>query len=252
MSDVNKPENADTVPKCPFDPEQYKTKVKVEINNEISVPTASFPWAIVQVYLGNLVRRNGWNSPDEYIKLIPSSTGNDGKNIPPQIWTVDKDDEQPWTPTQEDLMACDWELYGTLSFEVISAEGSWVADPAWGYANSIKPFGYLKITQNTTKIESFDSFCWIESSESNEKSFYWNIVSYADKDSYQNVGDLLNNKYLYITVDGKLYSFGQLGITDYGSYSYGIQIEGAEAQKVGNILKQTDVKKTFCLNWRDK
>ncbi|CDH26040.1 Thoeris anti-defense Tad2 family protein [Xenorhabdus bovienii] len=105
MSEINK---LDSTP-CSSDPDQYKVKVTIE--NDTVAPVGSFPWVVIQVYLGNIVRRNGWDSRDEYIKLIPSVTGYDGKIIPPQIWTVDKDDEQPWTPTQDDMMSCDWVLY---------------------------------------------------------------------------------------------------------------------------------------------
>ncbi|REF27182.1 hypothetical protein BDD26_1929 [Xenorhabdus cabanillasii] len=60
MSDVNKLDNK----QCSFDPEQYKAHVTVsyKIDNDVSAPVGSFPWAMIQVYLGNNVRRNVWDA----------------------------------------------------------------------------------------------------------------------------------------------------------------------------------------------
>ncbi|MDX7990971.1 DUF2829 domain-containing protein [Xenorhabdus sp. psl] len=69
----------------------------------------SFPWALLRVYSGKSVTRFGWISKVNYIKLIPRLTHDNGTYTLPQIWICDAYSEQVWTPTQEDLMANDWE-----------------------------------------------------------------------------------------------------------------------------------------------
>ncbi|WP_340614805.1 Thoeris anti-defense Tad2 family protein [Xenorhabdus thailandensis] len=103
MSDVNKLDNK----QCPFDPDQYQYKKTIDVEVDNVAPDGSFPWALIQVYVGKLVRRNGWDAEVQYIKLLPGSTDN---NILAQIEVVDKEGTTSWQPTQEDMMACDWEL----------------------------------------------------------------------------------------------------------------------------------------------
>ncbi|MDC9614697.1 DUF2829 domain-containing protein [Xenorhabdus khoisanae] len=94
MSEVNKPDNK----QCPFNPELYKS-------HEIA-PIGSFPWAMIQVYLGGRVHRRGWDVADAYIRLLPASGG-----FKPLLEKYDKEDGPTiWTPTQDDMVGCDWEL----------------------------------------------------------------------------------------------------------------------------------------------
>ncbi|AOM39183.1 Thoeris anti-defense Tad2 family protein [Xenorhabdus hominickii] len=108
------------------------------------------------MYLGLWVRRDDWSSSSEYIKLIPSSTSGDGKNIPPQIGIVEKNSELiSWQPTQDDMMTCDWELVSKvtpvecmLSFDLEVGTGTWGhLEAMWGYLadneNLYKSFRYF-------------------------------------------------------------------------------------------------------------
>ncbi|AOM40417.1 Thoeris anti-defense Tad2 family protein [Xenorhabdus hominickii] len=239
MSEVNKLDNK----QCPFDPEQYKEKV--EINN--IAPTGSFPWAMIQLYLGYPVRRNGWN--DEYIKLVPGSTSKDGKIIPPQVWMINKNDEIIWTPTQEDLMACDW-FASMLAFEVKLGIDS--DNNEWGYSKD--DYESLHIIYNTVNITDIPRFAWIEYKDdpsSNQISWY---VAAANKENLQNIINLFDNKDLYITVDGNTYNLG-LSVEDVGSgeagyeYSYGFTHVSAGAQKLSSVMKQTGKTKRFYCYW---
>ncbi|MDX7999474.1 DUF2829 domain-containing protein [Xenorhabdus sp. Reich] len=98
MSEINKPDNLQTVLKCPLNPDQYKS-------NEI-VPIGSFPWAMIQIYLGRRVHRRAWDVADAYIRLLPASGG-----FKPLLEKYDKEDGPTiWTPIQDDLVECDWDL----------------------------------------------------------------------------------------------------------------------------------------------
>ncbi|MDX8000040.1 DUF2829 domain-containing protein [Xenorhabdus sp. Reich] len=94
MSEVNKPE-MNTAVKCPFNPEQYKS-------NEIPFH-GSFPWAMIQVYLGGRIHRSSWKTADDNVRLV---------SVPgfgPNLERYDKKNGASiWTPTQDDMVECDW------------------------------------------------------------------------------------------------------------------------------------------------
>ncbi|MDE9482772.1 DUF2829 domain-containing protein, partial [Xenorhabdus bovienii] len=130
MSEVNKPENKESNLKCPFNPDQYK-------GNDVAAPVGSFPWAVIQVYLGNKVHRHGWDSPNEYIHLAPESAPASGEDDPPQIVKHDKQGYlASWLPTQEDMMACDWK-------QLISWDNPLVFDLTLGAGND--HLGYVAL-----------------------------------------------------------------------------------------------------------
>ncbi|MBE8596173.1 Thoeris anti-defense Tad2 family protein [Xenorhabdus sp. BG5] len=93
-SEDNKPD-----PKCPFNLNQYN----------LTAPVGSFPWVIIQVYLGNKAHRNHWHTPNEYIHLVHKAEAPGGGEEITHIEKLDKHGNfASWTPTQEDLIACDW------------------------------------------------------------------------------------------------------------------------------------------------
>ncbi|MCC8381644.1 MW1434 family type I TA system toxin [Xenorhabdus sp. PB30.3] len=115
MSDVNKLDDK----QCPFDLSKYKS-------NDVVAPIGSLPWAIIQVYMGKIVTRSEWETPDEYIALTVKN--------PDSASHIDKHDKygsSNWQPTPGDLMACDWELVSKvtpvecmLSFDLTSGRGT--------------------------------------------------------------------------------------------------------------------------------
>ncbi|MDX8000297.1 DUF2829 domain-containing protein [Xenorhabdus sp. Reich] len=252
MSEVNKLDNT----ACPFNPEQYKKKIEID---DIA-PAGSFPWAMIKVYLGKQVSRNGWASSDEYIKLIPASTGSDGKNIPPQIWIVDKDDEQTWQPTQEDMVACDWALNCMLSFDLkvetarddLDDGGNSKNDNQyWGYAsvdfNHVSAFGTLTNLQSTIGVGSISEFYFLEVPIG---SFY--AIELA-VDTENQPG--LRSKSLEVTVNGSTYNLGSSLGSSQNFFLY--DLSDATKQQQGDLLKLSDLLKQnvgktlhFCFNWK--
>ncbi|CBJ81208.1 conserved hypothetical protein [Xenorhabdus bovienii str. Jollieti] len=102
MSEINKPEKTSANQNCFINPDQYK-------NHDVVAPVGSYPWAIIQLYLGNLMYRNDWDYPNEYIGLVPES--GEGDNLPYVIKKRIHNNFEQWQPAQEDMMACDWVMY---------------------------------------------------------------------------------------------------------------------------------------------
>ncbi|OKP00547.1 hypothetical protein Xedl_03293 [Xenorhabdus eapokensis] len=235
MSDVNKLDNK----QCPFDPDQYKTKVKID--NDIAAPESSFPWAIIKAYLGNKVYRSNWNFPVEYIRLagIPDND--------PYIEKHKPENTTSWNPTQEDLVACDWKVMcpddSMLSFDLkigTSCGIGWFQ--YWGCATekttSYSPFGTLTNLQNTLGIRKMTYFGILEDP----------VGTFSDVAlSFDTLGlSDLGNKNLEVIVNGSIYNLGlSFNDTDYIGY----QSDGAKL--LGDLLKQ-NVGNTlsFCFNWK--
>ncbi len=262
MSDVNKLDNK----QCPFDPDQYQYKKTIDVEVDNVAPDSSFPWALIQVYIGKLVRRNGWDAQVEYIKLLPGSTEN---NTLPQIEVTDKEGTTSWQPTQEDLMACDWVLLPKvtpvecmLSFDLTSGTetSSHFGNIGWGYISDKlvgwpRTMGSLNITSNNEiDITEISSFSWGEKNN----TFYINPSTKQNKESYQKVGALFQNKELRMVVNGESYNLGKAQLGHHeggGSYDYEFSYQNAEAQKLGALLQQmqkTGQPQNFCLDWVDK
>ncbi|MDE9447502.1 DUF2829 domain-containing protein [Xenorhabdus bovienii] len=257
MSEVNKPENADTVPKCPFDPEQYKKKVDVEVDGV--APVGSLPWALIQVYLGKTINRSNWDTPNEYIQLTAKSDGGE----PIHIEKHDKHGiPETWEPTPEDLMACDWSLLKSepkpkpedcmLSFDIKA--GTFKIDNSgqdWGYFGQADwttvHFGTLiKMVSNKIGITSIQQFMF---EVADATTLYLGVLT--DEDSDQEVNELLK-KNLYITVDNETYNVGTPPAPElYGKNTRLASYSGTtDIEKLGKILKQTDVIKRFSFNWK--
>ncbi|MBD2793462.1 Thoeris anti-defense Tad2 family protein [Xenorhabdus szentirmaii] len=102
MSEVNKPENKKMGYECQIKPDDYKIKAKVELSNSITAPVGSFPWAIIQLYLGNQRYRKDWDSPMQYLYLKPQSSAEQT-----YMQVHDKHGHwKDWKPDQEDMVSC--------------------------------------------------------------------------------------------------------------------------------------------------
>ncbi|OTA14318.1 hypothetical protein Xvie_03837 [Xenorhabdus vietnamensis] len=247
MSDVNKLDDK----QCPFDLSKYKS-------NDVVAPIGSLPWAIIQVYMGKKVYRSNWNFPVEYIRLAGVTDSN------PYIEKYTPNNPTHWQPTQEDMMACDWEQMDCmLSFDL--ASGSSVArnpskpnEPlAWGYIINTdwdNHFGTLNIEPNNkVDIVKVWAFIW------NPVIFYFNfdVETKPDAESRQKVIELFQNNDLRVTVGGIAYNLGKTlptGKGNWGAGDYGVvfQSRNTETQKLGTLLQQmqqTGQTKRFCLSW---
>ncbi|MQL47569.1 DUF2829 domain-containing protein [Photorhabdus khanii] len=116
MSEIMKPEN-----ECPFDPKQYECHCLV-------APLGSFSWALIQLKLRKRVARSVWGDKGMYLAITPrvndltvekdSAYAVDGVAVGTKydyLTHIDLRNEHgnfvPWQPTQEDMMACDWEFF---------------------------------------------------------------------------------------------------------------------------------------------
>ncbi|MBD2785295.1 DUF2829 domain-containing protein [Xenorhabdus sp. DI] len=256
MSEINKLDNT----ACPFNPEQYKKKVDVEIDGV--PPIGSLPWALIQVYLGKVVSRSSWDASNEYIQLTTKSDGSAPVHI-------EKHDQQSfpydWEPTPEDLMACDWKLLASvrpestmLSFDLKIGTSKYRIDQSqnqsqdWGYlsqkdnTNGESNFGILTNLQSNIGIENISKFILYEP---NAGSFGSIILSFES--NHPNILGLLN-KNLQITVDGSTYNLRALpDEVDGSDGSYDIFYTVDDAQKLGSLL-QNQVGNTlhFGFNWQ--
>lgn len=67
-------------------------------------------WAIKQLQNNNKVTRRGWNSKVQFLKLLHENT--DSMMTLPYICIfTEQADVIPWTASQTDLLAIDWEIY---------------------------------------------------------------------------------------------------------------------------------------------
>ncbi|WP_446470820.1 Thoeris anti-defense Tad2 family protein [Xenorhabdus stockiae] len=95
MSDVNKLDNK----QCPFDPNQYQS-------TDVVVPIGSFPWALIQAYLGNTMYRKAWPKDMQITanaNLLSLEVYGQYGN---QNWIS-------WQPQQDDIFSCDWAFYNS-------------------------------------------------------------------------------------------------------------------------------------------
>ncbi|WP_340609409.1 Thoeris anti-defense Tad2 family protein [Xenorhabdus bharatensis] len=254
MSDVNKLDDK----QCPFDPYQYKKKVDVEIDGV--PPIGSLPWALIQVYLGQVLHRNKWNTK-EYIKISAKNDGSEPVHI-------EKHDQQnfpfPWQPTPEDLMACDWILLPEvkpvecmLFFDLEVGQGNYAGiDPLYGYladdelqdGGNQGPFGTLTNLQNKKDIKKFSLFVFEVGARIDIR-----VSSSEDQQGYQKMRELFG-KSLTITVNDESYYLGSSDDNDiFGKKQYEFAGEYAndDAKKLGDILKQNAGKTlSFCFNWK--
>ncbi|WP_446470808.1 Thoeris anti-defense Tad2 family protein [Xenorhabdus stockiae] len=264
MSDVNKLDNK----QCPFDPEQFKVKIKsveyeaiepkiksveyepiepkiksIEFNDSVGAPVGTFPWAIIQVYLKKPVRRSGWASN---VYLIPEY---DNSGNLTYIQQSDADgNPSTWVPEPKDMLACDWELVKIkpkpvecmLSFDLeVGVDPSW-GKGTWGYSNNTSPtFGTLTNFQSSIGIGSITQFHYFPDTYQNP-----DLVLVCSPPSPPN----LQSKNLEVAVNGSIYNLGSsTNATNYLNY----QSDGAK--QLGDFLKQNVGNTTpihFCFNWK--
>ncbi|MDC9591515.1 DUF2829 domain-containing protein [Xenorhabdus sp. XENO-10] len=251
MTEFNNPANMDTNQKCLFDPEQYKVKYKthtiVEIDNDVTAPVGSFPWAMIQLYIGKEMSRKDWNSVGEYIRFSHERT-----DLSPQI---EKGNENGplsmWQPTQKDMMACDWQFFESekdvLSADITLGTGKVGNNGGigWGYAkNNPAIFGSLSMIHNKENFMEILEFYWREERfDDFSLPFIELCVSLPNtQDSDKMYG--LKNETLYITIDNVTYSLDKAAVSNRASASsdsrvYSIKYYGDQAKNLGAVLKQT-------------
>ncbi|TDB49254.1 DUF2829 domain-containing protein [Photorhabdus khanii] len=270
MSEIMKPEN-----ECPFDPKQYECHCLV-------APLGSFSWALIQLKLRKRVARSVWGDKGMYLAITPrvndltvekdSAYAVDGVAVGTKydyLTHIDLRNEHgnfvPWQPTQEDMMACDWEFFedavkpelgdNMIVFDIILGVGKWAVHSnmsSFGYRNmkEYTPiddlFGSSNIIKNKANIEKNLEFIWTDE----RKSFTWKVLSDSNEESYHKVIDLLKNKELHITVDGKIYNLGKEsngGPLDFQYVVGAMYKDSSEARELGEILKQTgETKRFYC------
>ncbi|WP_426577708.1 Thoeris anti-defense Tad2 family protein [Xenorhabdus stockiae] len=243
MSDVNKLDSTT----CSFNPDQYKYKKSIDIEVNDVAPMGSFPWAVIQVYLNKPVRRSDW---DSNIYLMPKY--DDSGSVITLQW-LDKDGNiLPWTPKQEDMLACDWELVKIkpkpaecmLSFDLeigVSKENN--PNQYWGYVTaksemSPEIFGTLTNFQSTIDVGSVLAFlCTVTMGDFTDISLIVDTQNLLD----------LPSRNLEVTVDCATYHLGSSVNPTTTGFSYYLQ----DSRKLGDLLKQ-NVGNTlhFCFNWK--
>ncbi|ETS30194.1 hypothetical protein BB987_16640 [Photorhabdus temperata] len=268
MSEIMKPEN-----ECPFDPKQYECHCLV-------APLGSFSWALIQLKLRKRVARSVWGDKGMYLAITPrvndltvekdSAYAVDGVAVGTKydyLTHIDLRNEHgnfvPWQPTQEDMMACDWEFFEdkakpepqpepkletpkySLAFDVktevasLSGTGLWGAQPT-------------NVENNLTTNGRPYNIYWFGPGYGTAAANQLRIDFKAVTGSAAQVPDL-DNKTLITTVDGKKYNLGTL--TEKSSNSTGqevhIHYRNGDTAELGKLLEQ--VGKTFRLHcgWYD-
>ncbi|KER02710.1 DUF2829 domain-containing protein [Photorhabdus temperata] len=245
MSEVMKPEK-----ECPFDPKQYEC-------HGVIAPVGSFSWALIQLKLRKLVARSVWSDKKMYLAITPrvndltvekdSAYAVDGVAVGTKydyLTHIDLRNEHgnfvPWQPTQEDMMACDWELKAnipdyTIVIDVTPYEVS--KDSLWGGNTSET----LVVIESNIDNSSITSIYW----SARENGLPINLTLR----DYDLLKDLVGKR-LTITVDGIKYELGyRTERSDEPIYIPWYQ--GTEAEKVGNLLKQIGKTFRFYCNWHD-
>ncbi|NDK98261.1 DUF2829 domain-containing protein [Photorhabdus bodei] len=275
MSEVMKPEN-----ECPFDPKQYEC-------HSVIAPVGSFSWALIQLKLRKLVARSVWSDKKMYLAIVPrvndltveegSAYAVDGVAVGTKydyLTHIDLRNEHgnfvPWQPTQEDMMACDWNFFedkvkaepesdDMLVFDLKSEFGEKAG--YYGYLSENKisdsnaaPIGTLTIIQNKIDIKNILIFHTVEN-----PGYIHFSVSFDEVNS-QKVKELFK-KNLYVKVDNITYNLGTSPewSSDITNSTSGVLYNNdppnnphkVDTEKLGRIIKQTGVTKRFYLNWSD-
>ncbi|MBS9443574.1 DUF2829 domain-containing protein [Photorhabdus heterorhabditis] len=258
MSEVMKPEN-----ECPFDPKQYEC-------HSVIAPVGSFSWALIQLKLRKLVARSVWSDKKMYLAITPrvndltveegSAYAVDGVAVGTKydyLTHIDLRNEHgnfvPWQPTQEDMMACDWELNVDISvpyeymlvfdatpYETLKRESY----KEWGdHSNS----NLVTIENNISSVnETVSGFYW---QESEDLIYGYTLnINLTQLSIHKDHLTSVTSKKLTITVDETKYYLGHY-IKE--SSCYAPYYKSSEAEKVGNLLKQIGKTFRFYCNWHD-
>ncbi|WP_338884025.1 MW1434 family type I TA system toxin [Xenorhabdus sp. TH1] len=251
MSVINK-SDSNIAQQCSFTPDQFKVNVTVttKIDNDITAPIGSSPWALIQVYLGKKVCRRNWSYPVEYIHLVSDSS--------PLIEKRNQDNITTWQPTPEDLTACDWELQApSLEFDLNVGVGIFETDHPWGYVDTNQTYltglsshiGILKLIKNNSDIKNI-----------NITAFFWSVdgqlfilVSYDNnQESRQKLIELFS-KNLTVIVDDVHYFLGDGITSDMDDKLFYNFPQSDSSKNLGYFLLQQNVGKTLRLRlvWND-
>ncbi|MDE9431343.1 DUF2829 domain-containing protein [Xenorhabdus bovienii] len=254
MSDVINPEH-----ECPFDPKNYQCDCFI-------APVGSFSWALIQLKLRKRVARSAWGDKGMYLAITPrvndltveegSAYAVDGVAVGTKydyLTHIDLRNEHgnfvPWQPTQEDMMACDWGIDAN-TFD--SKNYKFVLDVTpveinkgilWGDHDGMK----LVTLEDSISNNTISSFYW---SGGDNNAIIANLNLRPDSDAESNLLKDIRDKKLTITVDGKKYELGyRFEKSDEPIYIP--WYKGGEAEKIGNLLKQTGKTYHIQLNWHD-
>ncbi|MGJ0635812.1 DUF2829 domain-containing protein [Xenorhabdus bovienii] len=194
MSDVINPEH-----ECPFDPKHYQCDCFI-------APVGSFSWALIQLKLRKRVARSVWGDKGMYLAITPrvndltveesSAYAIDGVAVGTKydyLTHIDLRNEHgnfvPWQPTQEDMMACDWEFVVEEKEEPIKPKPS--VEPVyqlktrltvdeytnpsaglkyWGYANNVMG-EWEEISNNVLLTKGIGQFSLIQSDHDSHRYF---------------------------------------------------------------------------------
>ncbi|MGJ0625977.1 DUF2829 domain-containing protein [Xenorhabdus bovienii] len=279
MSNVINPEH-----ECPFDPKHYQCDCFIApvgsfswalIQLKLRKRVARSVWGDKGVYLAITPRVNDLTVEESSAYAV------DGVAVGTKydyLTHIDLRNEHgnfvPWQPTQEDMMACDWKFMeekeepvkpepkpkpesddNMLVFDITLGSSTFNINndeyQDWGYLSNKglrgsgqSTFGTLILAQNITDVKDILMFYVTK-----HGSVYSRISS--EKDNYQKVEELIK-KNLYVTVDDVTYNLGDAKITSKDAENHTITPEysSTDAQKLGEVLKQTGQTKRFYCNWR--
>lgn len=82
-----------------------------ETSEYVGPPVGSFGWAIGYLQAGHKVMRRGWNGKGQWVKL--QTPDSNSKMTAPYMYLHNAQGQLiPWTPSQGDTFADDWEQLG--------------------------------------------------------------------------------------------------------------------------------------------
>ncbi|QTL40627.1 DUF2829 domain-containing protein [Xenorhabdus budapestensis] len=241
MSEFIKPEH-----ECPFDPKQYHCDCFI-------APVGSFSWALIQLKLRKRVTRSVWvncqGNNEMYLAITPrvnnlavekdSAYAVDGVAVGTKydyLTHIDLRNEHgnfvPWQPTQEDMMACDWQfveekegesekpkppsnLTHQLKAKLIVGEHTDSSSETqfWGYANVMGE--WEEISNNTPFSKGISQFSVIKFKSSSNYDFLLNSVGSSSEDRIQ-----LGSERLIVRCLNKEYDLGKAEIDSVANLVY--------------------------------
>ncbi|MBD2798172.1 DUF2829 domain-containing protein [Xenorhabdus sp. 18] len=272
MSELIKPEH-----ECPFDPKQYQCDCFI-------APVGSFSWALIQLKLRKRVTRSVWvncqGNNEMYLAITPrvndltvekdSVYAVDGVAVGTKydyLTHIDMRNEHgnfvPWQPTQEDMMACDWQFFEDrvkpepkpdtksefskykLSFDIKSKVASLSGTGLWGAEPT-------NIENNLTTNGRPYNIYWFGSNYGTSASNQIELQFKAEVGLSAKVPDL-SNKTLIITVDDKKYNLGVLTKVSSNSTNHEVRIHyrNGDTVEFGKLLEQVGKKYRLHCEWYD-
>ncbi|PHM52821.1 DUF2829 domain-containing protein [Xenorhabdus sp. KK7.4] len=276
MSEFIKPEH-----ECPFEPKQYQCDCFI-------APVGSFSWALIQLKLRKRVTRSVWVNCHEnnemYLAITPrvnnlavekdSAYAVDGVAVGTQydyLTHIDLRNEHgnfvPWQPTQEDMMACDWQFFEDKVKPTPDSKPEPEVKPEPETPKTLK---YNLVFDATPKAHSgavlgalwsFEDPVIVESNLTKTYGYPYRVYWYGSQYSTSSANTIkiqfkgqipeLSNKTLIITVDGKKYNLGVL--TEKSSNSTNVETHlryaKGDTAEFGKLLEQAGKKYRFHCEW---